>query len=107
MGLLHMYLFVLHARELLNVNMQLLERAENLENENKMLKEKLGMESCGSEVVTNQKQNLQRIKTEFDEALQSVEAEIEQPDIQIRIPESILSPDESSGTYFMCSSLFS
>lgn len=85
------------ARELLNVNMQLLERAENLENENKMLREKLGIKSCGgANVVTNQKHNLQRIKTEFDETLLSAEAEMNQPDIEINIPDSILSPDESS-----------
>jgi regulator of replication initiation timing len=84
------------ARELLNVNMQLLERAESLENENKMLREKLGMTSGTSDVVNSQKHNLQRIKTEFDETVQSVENDPPQPDIKLAIPDSILSPDESS-----------
>lgn len=89
------------ARELLNVNIQLLARAESLENENKVLREKLGItsisESPGQDqttttVIGQQKQNLQRIKTEFDETVSSVE---DSPD-EMQIPDSILSPDESS-----------
>lgn len=87
------------ARELLNVNIQLLARAESLENENKVLREKLGIttktESTDQEptttVIGQQKQNLDRIKTEFDETLNSV-----QDPVEIQIPDSILSPDESS-----------
>lgn len=89
------------ARELLNVNIQLLARAESLENENKVLREKLGIssvsESSSSDhttttVIGQQKQNLQRIKTEFDETLESVQDDSS----ELQIPDSILSPDESS-----------
>lgn len=83
------------ARELLNVNMQLLARAESLESENQVLREKLGITTTTTAktestdqtatVIGQQKQNLHRIKTEFDETLE-----------EIQIPDSILSPDESS-----------
>merc|ERR1712135_239505 len=96
------------ARELLNVNMQLLARAETLENENKNLREKLGMNNLNTQtestdsskhVIGQQKQNLDRIKQEFDETLQQnllLDEESNITEDVHQIPDSILSPDESS-----------
>jgi len=95
------------ARELLNVNMQLLARAETLENENKTLRKKLGMNNLNTKtestdsskhVIGQQKQNLDRIKREFDETLQQNLLVDDKSNItdDVQIPDSILSPDESS-----------
>lgn len=91
------------ARELLNVNMQLLARAETLENENKTLREKLGMNNLNAKtepsdkhVIGQQKQNLDRIKQEFDETLHQQNLLDDESNVDVQIPDSILSPDESS-----------
>nr|CAB3267781.1 xBPa X-box-binding protein [Phallusia mammillata] len=78
------------AKQLLDVNIKLLERAEALERENSELKTRLGLTTETSSTVTQDRLDVERIKMEFDETMLSND------NANMSLPESLLSPDESS-----------
>ncbi|XP_076799790.1 uncharacterized protein LOC143444880 [Clavelina lepadiformis] len=79
------------AKDLLDVNMQLLERAEALERENAELRSRLGLEETKAvSTVSGNRQTVERIKVEFDDAIADSHNHF------CQLPDSILSPDESS-----------
>uniref|UniRef100_H2YH37 X-box-binding protein 1 n=1 Tax=Ciona savignyi TaxID=51511 RepID=H2YH37_CIOSA len=81
------------AKELLDVNMQLLERAEALEKENLELRVRLGISSSHDTTVSNNRDNVERIKVEFNDVINSHQSS------EVILPECILSPDESSDEF--------
>nr|XP_018666948.1 transcription factor protein isoform X1 [Ciona intestinalis] len=85
------------AKELLDVNMQLLERAEALERENRELRVRLGISSSHDTTVSSKREDVERIKLEFDDLVAQSE---QTPDvIAVSLPECILSPDESADEF--------
>ncbi|XP_078484143.1 transcription factor protein [Ciona intestinalis] len=85
------------AKELLDVNMQLLDRAEALERENLELRVRLGISSSHDTTVSSKREDVERIKVEFDDLVAQSE---QTPDvIAVSLPECILSPDESADEF--------
>ena len=90
--LVFIWRFFFQAKDLLDVNMQLLERAEALERENAELRSRLGLEETKAvSTVSGNRQTVERIKVEFDDAIADSQNHF------CQLPDSILSPDESSG----------
>lgn len=77
------------AKELLDVNMKLLERAEALERENAELRERLGLGVHTNAALSGNRQIVERIKVEFDDTIAPMQA-------QHTVPDCMLSPDESA-----------
>ena len=79
----------MQAKELLDVNLKLLKRAEALEHENAELRHRLGLNRDVNPIVSGNRETVERIKVEYDDTLH-VKSEH-------YVPDSILSPDESAG----------
>lgn len=82
-------IFYFQAKELLDVNLKLLERAEALERENAELRHRLGLCIDENPVVSGNRREMERIKVEFDDTVLL--------NFEPAVPDSLLSPDESSG----------
>lgn len=80
--------FQQQAKELLDVNMKLLKRAEALEHENAELRNRLGLNYDANSTVSGNREAVERIKVEYDDTLLVKSEHF--------VTDSILSPDESA-----------